>query len=122
MSRFASWRAGRQNGSRRTVRAGRWRTGSGRVTPTPVLLPDAANRLGDGVVVETTLVARLLGLRILRVEGTVLLSPGRLVDGSPHIIDGTTTTLAGPATAEDDTLARASRLLRENGEQLRRLR
>ena len=122
MSRFGSWRTGRWNASRRTVRAGRWRTGASRVPPTPVLRPDAANRLVDGVVVETTLTARLLGLRVLRVDGTVLLSPGRLVDGAHPAVDATTTTRAAPGTAEDDTLARAGQLLRENGEQLRRLR
>ena len=104
------------------MRAGRWRTGSSRATPIPVLRPDAANRLGDGVVVETYLTAKLLGLRILRVDGTVLLSPGRLVEAPPHTINGTTPSLAVPATAEDDTLARAGQLLRENGEHLRRLR
>jgi hypothetical protein len=76
----------------------------------------------DGVVVETTLTARLLGLRILRVDGTVLLSPGRLVEGIPHAVDGTPTTLAAPTPNDDDALARAGRLLRQNGEQLRRLR
>ena len=107
------------------MRAGRWRTGSSRVTPTPLLRPDAANRLGDGVVVETYLTARLLGLRILRVDGTVLLSPGRLVEAPPHAINGTTPTRAvsaDSADSADDTLARAGQLLRENGEQLRRLR
>ena len=104
------------------MRAGRLRTGSSQVTPTPVLRPDAANRLGDGVVVQTYLTARLLGVRILRVDGTVLLSPGRLVEAPPHAVNGTRPTFAASATAEDDTLARAGQLLRENGEHLRRLR
>ncbi len=86
-----------------------------------MLRPDADNRLGDGVVVETILTARLLGVRILRVDGTVLLSPGRLVQAPPQTTNGTAPTVAASAT-DDDTLARAGRLLRENGEQLRRLR
>jgi hypothetical protein len=42
------------------------------------LQPDAEGSLADGVVVETRLVARLLGLRLLRVDGVVLLAPGRV--------------------------------------------
>jgi hypothetical protein len=42
------------------------------------LQPDAESSLADGVVVETRLVARVLGLRLLRVDGVVLLSPGRV--------------------------------------------
>jgi hypothetical protein len=42
------------------------------------LQPDADSSLADGVVVEARLVARLLGLRLLRVDGVVLLSPGRV--------------------------------------------
>jgi hypothetical protein len=42
------------------------------------LQPDADGSLADGVVVETRIVARLLGLRLLRVDGVVLLSPGRV--------------------------------------------
>jgi len=56
------------------------------------LHPDGDSHLSDGVVVETHLLARLLGLRLLRVDGVVLLSPGRLespvlrsVDGSPQV-------------------------------------
>ncbi|MBY5164225.1 hypothetical protein [Salsipaludibacter albus] len=36
--------------------------------------------LSAGVVVETDLVARLFGLRLLRLSGTVLLLPARTVD------------------------------------------
>ena len=42
--------------------------------------PDAEARLTDGVVVETRLVARLLGVRVLRVDGVVHLSPARVVE------------------------------------------
>lgn len=44
------------------------------------LQPDADGSLADGVVVETRLVARLLGVRLLRVDGVVLLSPGRVLE------------------------------------------
>ena len=42
------------------------------------LAPDTASHLSDGVVVQTRLVARLLGLRVLRVDGVVHLAPARL--------------------------------------------
>ena len=88
----------------------------------PALHPDPDNRLADGVVVETTLVARLLGLKVLRIDGTVLLSPARVVDS---------TTVAPPATQPktppidpvvgNGSLALARRLLQENDELLQRL-
>ena len=37
-------------------------------------------RRHDGVVIETRLKARLFGAPVLRVDGTVLVSPGRIVD------------------------------------------
>jgi hypothetical protein len=52
------------------------------VPPVVALQPDADSKLTDGVVVETRLVARVLGLRLLRVDGVVLLSPGRVRTGS----------------------------------------
>lgn len=37
--------------------------------------PAGTSTLADGAVVHTSLVARLLGVRLLTVEGTILLSP-----------------------------------------------
>ena len=51
-----------------------------RPRPTAAVLPDSDGQLSDGVVIETRLKARLLGAPVLRVDGTVLVSPGRLVD------------------------------------------
>lgn len=87
----------------------------------PALHPDPDNRLADGVVVETTLVARLLGLKVLRIDGTVLLSPARVVDST------TVTPAAQPMRPSTDpvvgngSLALARRLLQENDELLQRL-
>jgi hypothetical protein len=47
------------------------------------LQPDAEGSLADGVVVETRLVARLLGLKLIRVDGVVLLSPAQVQERQP---------------------------------------
>ena len=78
MSRFADWRARRQNASRHTEQAGRWRPSRTAWHERRRSAPDTASHLSDGVVVQTRLVARLLGLRVLRVDGVVHLAPARL--------------------------------------------
>jgi len=82
----------------------------------PVLAPDPGGSLTEGVVVRTSLVARLLGVRLLRVDGTVLIAPGRL--------DATLLRSAPlgavPALAPGEGLARAGELLEENHRVLRR--
>ena len=45
--------------------------------------PDRRRSLADGVLVEASVRARLLGLRILRLDGTVVLAPAD-VTGFPH--------------------------------------
>jgi hypothetical protein len=69
------------------------------------LHPDGDGRLRDGVIVETHLQARVLGMRLLRVDGVVLLAPGRLDTASPG--DGA----AAPGVGAD--LSEAARLLEE---------
>ncbi|MFC5177016.1 hypothetical protein [Nocardioides taihuensis] len=90
------------------------------------LRPDAAARLTDGVVVETRLVARLLGVRVLRVDGVVHLSPAQVAErhatlGVPAgaVVDGGVesgpTAVRGdrsPPTVPGCELARAATLLR----------
>lgn len=87
------------------------------------LQPDAGARLTDGVVVETRLVARLLGLRVLRVDGTVRLSPARVVERPPAVVVPGSTEPAPlprdapppaglPSYAPGGELARAATLLR----------
>jgi hypothetical protein len=57
--------------------------------------PARTSTLAGGAVVRTSLVARLLGVRLLTVEGTVLLSPVSFsdspVDSAPTAGAGTTT-------------------------------
>ena len=64
------------------------------------------------MVVETHLLARVLGLRLLRVDGVVLLSPGRLQ----------TSSAVPPATAVPSVgydLTEAAKLLEETDSTLR---
>ena len=46
---------------------------------TPTVVPSTGSSLSDGVVVETVIVARVLGAPLLRLDGTVVLAPGVLV-------------------------------------------
>ena len=111
MSRYGDWRAKRRSASRRTANAAPWQPGSSVARPAGTLAPDAASHLSDGVVVETRLIARLLGVRILRVDGVVHLAPARLEGAA------SSTSTLGPSLAAERQLgaglARASRLLED---------
>jgi hypothetical protein len=87
-----------------------------------VVLPDGNGQLSDGVVVEARLKARLLGAPVLRVDGTVVVSPGRVVDVTPgERVDGAVArgkSSQGPGSrgtpslrAPGGDLARAARLM-----------
>jgi hypothetical protein len=87
------------------------------------LQPDADSSLADGVVVETRLVARLLGLRLLRVDGVVLVSPGRVREAPlppppPGQPDAPSRRLDGERPG--DRLALAERLIASTGSRLER--
>ncbi|MFC4784205.1 hypothetical protein ACT8ZV_07010 [Nocardioides sp. MAHUQ-72] len=77
--------------------------------------PDGSNHLSDGVVVETHLLARVLGVRLLRVDGVVLVSPARLAEAAPVRV-----TADGHRTG--GSLVEAARLLDESDATLRRCR
>jgi pyridoxal biosynthesis lyase PdxS len=51
-------------------------------------IPDRRRRPSDGLVVEAKIVARLLGLRLLTLEATVVVVPAE-VTAPAHTIDGT---------------------------------
>jgi hypothetical protein len=85
MSRFGGGRRARRTGWRGTGRRGAWPRGSSGSPLVTALAPDADSRLADGVVVETRLLARLLGIRLLRVEGVVTLAPARL-EPAPYVV------------------------------------
>jgi hypothetical protein len=50
-------------------------------------VPDGGGRLADGVVVEGSLVARLLGLRLLVIDARLVLAPAQL-RGAPSTTQG----------------------------------
>jgi hypothetical protein len=115
MSRFGKRRAGPRRGSRTTARRGAWPRRSARVATTgTALAPDAAAGLTDGVLVETHLLARVAGIRLLRVDGVVTLSPARLVASAadPRAVPMTSIVVPGAG------LERAAQLLRESDRRL----
>lgn len=57
--------------------AGR-RIGAPALVPPQTLVPDSSRRLSDGLVIETSVLARLLGVKLLTLEGTVLVSPAQI--------------------------------------------
>lgn len=125
MNRFGRWRSRPRSGWRRTARTEPWH-GPGTGGSSAALLPDGSNHLSDGVVVETRLIARLLGVRLLRVEGTILMSPARLVAAAgarpaamPRATYGAAarTSVRSPGGGTErpgDDLAEAARLLALN--------
>jgi hypothetical protein len=114
MSRFADWRARRRSTSRRTAPTVRSRPGTNGAAWPATLEPSTSSHLSDGVVVQTHLVARLLGMRILRVDGVVHLAPARL-----EPVDGVAArpVLAPPGTLGSG-LAHASELIQDGDRRL----
>lgn len=73
------------------------------------LAPDGDGRLSDGVLVETHLLARLLGIRLLRIDGVVTMAPARVTGApvDPRAVPMTSTMELGAG------LERAAHLLRD---------
>jgi hypothetical protein len=113
MSRFADWRARRRNAWRRTTPAARLRRELNGTVQAARLAPDTGSHLSDGVVVQTRLVARLLGLPVLRVDAVVQLAPARVEPADLATRPGHEPPL--PLGAD---LARASRLLDDGDRRL----
>ena len=86
------------------------------------LAPDTASHLSDGVVVQTRLVARLLGLRVLRVDGVVHLAPARLEPAGSARPQAPRAWEVRPSRGASDALgadlAHASRLLEDGDRRL----
>jgi len=113
MSRSRFWHRRPPSEWSRTARTGHWRRGSTTGGIAPPLRPDAASELSDGIVVQTQLLGRVLGVRLLRIDGTVLVSPARVASSSEGRV-------AGDGRSSGVELAEAARLLRENDEVLGR--
>jgi hypothetical protein len=93
----------------------------------PILLtaaPDRRKRLSEGVLVEAFVVARLLGLRLLKLDATVVLTPAdvgaqRAAPRDPPALDGLPSARLYPAGRG---LAEAIRHLDEGEELLAQAR
>jgi hypothetical protein len=44
------------------------------------VIPDSSKQLSDGVVIQASVLARLLGVKLLTVDATVLVSPAQLTE------------------------------------------
>jgi hypothetical protein len=75
------------------------------------------------MVVQTQLLGRVLGVRLLRVDGTVLVTPARLASG-PSPVPHSPVHPPGPApmAPPGSGLAEAAHLLQENDQVLGRRR
>lgn len=88
-----------------------------------MLTPDRDSRLSDGLVIETRLRARIFGASVLRIDGTVLVSPARVdPPTSPRVVPGEVVSSRrdGVRTVPGAALAQASRLLEESRARLGR--
>jgi hypothetical protein len=63
----------------------RFRRGDGRATASLIAVPDRRQRLSDGLVVEASIVARLLRFRLLAIDVGVVVSPARVAARSPAV-------------------------------------
>jgi len=61
--------------------------------------PDATHDLSDGVVIQTQLLGRLLGMRVLRVDGIVQVSPATVSPGRADRSDSADLNTASPPAA-----------------------
>jgi hypothetical protein len=81
-----------------------------------LVIPDSTKRLSEGVVVETSLLARVLGIKLLRVQGMVLISPARLEESNGIAPESSE---AEPSSAAESHSAGSSQPDRVLGTQLR---
>lgn len=64
------------------------------------MVPDSSKRLSDGLLIETSVLARLFGFKLLTLEGTVVVTPAQLRElshGRPVGIDPTSVARADGA-------------------------
>ncbi len=101
-------------------------------------MADGSSQLSDGVIIETSVLARLLGIKLLTIEGTVLVSPAQVREGyqapaTPAIetrrelpaagLNGGAAARSGAVSGEavGARLGMAARLLAESSQNLRRI-
>jgi hypothetical protein len=62
--------------------------------------PASSRHLSDGLVIETSVLARLLGIKLLTLEGTVLVSPAQVHGGFSRDMSTSAPQSDGLGTAE----------------------
>lgn len=77
--------------------------------------PDGSRQLSDGLLIEGSLTARLLGLRLLSIDTRIVVAPAALREGSAPSAPAARRVGAAPLGA---ALARAERCLDEGAAQL----
>ena len=75
MSRFGGRRRRRRHAWKTTARRAAQQTLATTTAGPPVAVPDGNKDLSGGVLIETSVLARLLGVKLLTLEGTVVVSP-----------------------------------------------
>lgn len=124
---------GRSNGSsRRTTTAASPVIRAPSTATHPSVIPDGSKRLNEGVVIQTSLLARVLGVKLLTLDGTVLVSPARLQepDNDPEETPKEVSrpsaergnAVPGPNGVVGTRLLSTARLLEANASDLRDLR
>ena len=97
-------------------------TGKSAVPVVVAVAPDRRRRLSDAALVEASIAARLLGIRILTVNATVALMPADLTAATPsraaHASTGSSGDSRGRSRASGPRLADAVRNLSEGAELL----
>jgi len=76
MSRSSRWRSGRHAGSKSSALTPRRPPTTAWTPATPGTV--GGGRLSEGLVLEASIVARLLGLRLLTLDAGVIVTPARL--------------------------------------------
>jgi hypothetical protein len=74
-----------------------------------IAIPDRRRRLADGVLVDATIRARLLGIRLLTIDATVVLVPADVTAQSISAHDPPKRTSARPSVVPAKRSARAGR-------------
>lgn len=76
MNRSSRWRRTRRSDSISSARARRRTLGA--PAPAVTAIPDATRQLSDGLIIDASVVARLLGIRLLTLDASLTVSPARI--------------------------------------------
>lgn len=81
-------------------------------------IPGSARQLSEGAAVKASVIARLLGIRLLTLDATVLLAPAEIAAPPPPAPAPAPSRLAGSAGPVGDGLSAAARFIEEGAASL----